>query len=115
VLHLAILLMTGAFLVVFRDTGLVDAIAVCGFLPFLCFYPANYYCNYLMPMLLFAFNRRPAALQLPLGVLLAGACGPFFIADFELDSVYLSGVILVWLGWTVAEQCRGGTESSSMP
>jgi hypothetical protein len=58
----AILLTLGATLWLFRDEDLLAGMGVAGFLPFLFFYPANYYFLFLFP-LLFYLAGKPA--QLP--------------------------------------------------
>jgi hypothetical protein len=92
----------------FRDATLAEAFAAGGFLPFVWFHPANYYCNYLLPVMLVAWARRGGGLRAAFAALLAGTCGFFFLSDYEVYNVYLSAVVLVWLGWTVADRLRNG-------
>lgn len=78
-----------------------EAMYMAGFLPFLFFYPANYYDNFLMPALLFAMLRGVHEVRDCFVILLAALAGRLLITDYDEFTLYQSACVAVWMFWAV--------------
>ena len=90
----SILVFTALFFWYYRKEDFESGLWMCGFLPFLFFYPANYYFMFLLPVLLVAL-RSPAAASGFLGAMLLGFIGKRFVRGYDVYHIWLSLLLLV--------------------
>lgn len=93
--YLAAAALTALLLFLFRNSSTLDGLCVSGFIPFLLFYPAGYYYNFLLPVLFLAFKEGRWLVLGFFGLELVGSVGATFIPRLDEHSAFMSAVIAV--------------------
>lgn len=90
----------------FRRSRTLDGICVSGLFVFLLFYPAGYYGNYLLPILLFAARDGRSALAGVFAFELVAGAGTLALANLDEYCAFASAVVAIGGAWLCVRQAR---------